>query len=177
MNAVRKRILGKLLVILASFVTISALVLYALRQNISLFYTPAQITDDLVTNHRTIRLGGMVVKGSIKRPTHDLSIQFQVTDYKKTIVVHYKGILPDLFREEQGIVAKGVLLKNNEFVASEILAKHDENYMPPELKNSLGSADNYSIGSAKPTFRGLSAESMDPADKPRGGVLGMETKK
>jgi cytochrome c-type biogenesis protein CcmE len=137
MNAVRKKILGKVVLILISLTTVVFLILYALRQNISLFYTPEQLTSELITQNRKIRLGGMVVKGSIKRSSEDLSVEFQLTDFKKTISVSYTGILPDLFRDGQGVIAKGTLLKDNQFFAEEILAKHDENYMPPEIKNSI----------------------------------------
>lgn len=115
----------------------SALVLYALGQNISLFYTPTQIAIGNAPPNHVIRAGGMVVKGSLHRGNQDLTVQFDITDYKHTVSVLYKGILPDLFREGQGIVAKGTLSENHIFQATEVLAKHDENYMPPEVKDAL----------------------------------------
>jgi cytochrome c-type biogenesis protein CcmE len=116
---------------------VTALVLYALRQNISLFYTPTQVFKGEVLGKKSIRLGGMVVKGSIVRSRGDLSVQFQLTDFKETVTVHYRGILPDLFREGQGIVTLGVLGEKGHFLAEEVLAKHDANYMPRELKEAL----------------------------------------
>jgi cytochrome c-type biogenesis protein CcmE len=115
----------------------TALVLYALRQNISLFYTPTQLVQGQGPANQMIRVGGMVVKGSLIRSADDLKARFKITDFKNTIEIEYKGILPDLFREGQGIVAQGRLLNFNKFSAIEVLAKHDENYMPPEVKEML----------------------------------------
>lgn len=137
MNPVRKRKMLLLLFILSVLMIVTGLILYALRQNISLFYTPSQVIEGQAPHQRTIRLGGMVVKGSIVRGAKDLSVQFKLTDYKQTVTVNYRGILPDLFREEQGIVALGQLKNNQQFMASEVLAKHDANYMPPEVKDAL----------------------------------------
>lgn len=114
-----------------------ALVLYALRQNISLFYTPTQIFAGNAPLHHRIRIGGMVVKHSVQRAQAGLQVHFQVTDFQHTLDVIYTGILPDLFREGQGIVAQGTLLNRTYFKATQVLAKHDENYMPPEVKNTL----------------------------------------
>ncbi|GAG85399.1 unnamed protein product, partial [marine sediment metagenome] len=116
------------------------LTLYALRQNVNLFYTPSQIVQGEVPHNRTFRLGGLVVKGSVKRNKNNLSIHFGLSDTAKTATVTYKGILPDLFREGQGIVALGKLNDAGEFEASEVLAKHDENYMPPEVKHAIKQA-------------------------------------
>lgn len=137
MNAVRKR---KLIMLLSGiFILGSALglVLYGLGQNLSLFYTPTQISNGEAEGKKNIRLGGMVVKGSVVRASDDLCVEFELTDFKNTVKVHYNGILPDLFREEQGIIAQGELLNQNYFKAKEVLAKHDANYMPPELRNTL----------------------------------------
>lgn len=112
-----------------------ACVLYALRQNISLFYAPQDIARGKAPLHHTIRVGGMVVKGSIVHAKNDLGVRFKLTDYQHTIVVSYQGILPDLFREGQGIVAQGELQDTKRFNASLVLAKHDENYMPPEIRS------------------------------------------
>lgn len=112
------------------------LVLYALSQNINLFYTPTDIVEEKVDTTASFRLGGMVVKESVQREK-DLKIKFRVTDFKHEVEVQYQGILPDLFREGQGIVALGKLAAENTFVAKEILAKHDENYMPPEVAAAL----------------------------------------
>ena len=137
MNPVRKRRLLLLFFIVSVLSLVTGLVLYALGQNISLFYTPTQIAEGEAPRKQTIRLGGMVVKGSILRAKNDLSVQFKLTDYKQTVTVNYRGILPDLFREEQGIVALGELRDNQHFNAKEVLAKHDANYMPPEVKDAL----------------------------------------
>lgn len=140
MNPARKRKL-KVLVLLVSILAVTiALVLYALRQNISLFYSPSQIARGEAPANRPIRVGGMVVPGSIMRNAHDLSVQFKITDYTHTIEIFYRGILPDLFREGQGIVAQGLLLNNQQVQATNVLAKHDEKYMPPEVKDALAKA-------------------------------------
>ncbi|MBA2711295.1 MAG: cytochrome c maturation protein CcmE [Tatlockia sp.] len=140
MNSVRKRKIGLLLFIAAILSLVTALVLYALRQNINLFFTPTQVAEGKAATNQMIRLGGMVVKGSIIRSKNDLGVKFQLTDFKKTISVNYRGILPDLFQEGQGIVALGELNDNHNFVAKEVLAKHDANYMPPEVKDALAQA-------------------------------------
>ncbi|MCC5015461.1 MULTISPECIES: cytochrome c maturation protein CcmE [unclassified Legionella] len=140
MNAVRKRKMFLLLFIISILALVTGLVLYALRQNISLFYTPTQIVNGEASSKHTIRLGGMVVKGSIVRASKGLAVQFKLTDFKQTVTVNYEGILPDLFREEQGIVALGELSTDGQFKAQEVLAKHDANYMPPEVKDALAKA-------------------------------------
>lgn len=133
----RKRKIGMLLFFLSIVSIASALVLYALRQNISLFYTPTQIAAGQAPLNHPIRVGGMVEKGSIIRAAKGLGVQFKITDYNKTITVTYNGILPDLFREEQGIVTEGQVTDTLYFRASQVLAKHDANYMPPEVKAAL----------------------------------------
>lgn len=140
MNAVRKRKMFLLLFIISILALVTGLVLYALRQNISLFYTPTQIVNGEASSKHTIRLGGMVVKGSIVRASKGLAVQFKLTDFKQTVTVNYEGILPDLFCEEQGIVALGELSTDGQFKAQEVLAKHDANYMPPEVKDALAKA-------------------------------------
>ncbi len=141
MNPARKRKLLVLIFMVSVLAIASALVLYALRQNISLFYTPSQIAEGEAPSNHSIRIGGMVVPGSIKRSNHDLSVEFKITDYTHTITVVYQGILPDLFREGQGIVAQGLLLGDRQVRATEVLAKHDEKYMPPEVKDALKKAE------------------------------------
>lgn len=116
------------------------LVLAALRENIDLFYPPEKIVAGDAPVDRRIRAGGMVAAGSVQRGD-DLAVSFKVTDHAGSeFLVHYEGILPDLFREGQGVLATGVLQANGEFVAEQILAKHDENYMPPELAG-IGAPD------------------------------------
>jgi len=136
-NPARKRKLMFVLFILFGVTIAVSLSLYALRQNINLFYTPSQIVSGEVPKAHLFRLGGLVKKGSVERSKKDLNIQFVITDTVNNVTIAYNGILPDLFREGQGIVAKGRLNERGVFMADEILAKHDENYMPPEVKYSL----------------------------------------
>lgn len=138
----RRRKILMLLFVMSIVAIASALVLYALRQNISLFYTPTQVATGQAPLHHAIRVGGMVEKGSITRAAKGLEVQFKITDFDKTITVIYQGILPDLFREGQGIVAEGQVTDNLHFRASQVLAKHDANYMPPEVKAALAKKVN-----------------------------------
>jgi len=108
----------------------------AFRSNVMFFFDPTQIAAGEAPVEKRFRLGGMVEKGSVRKTPGTLDIEFQVTDFKHTVAVKYSGLLPDLFREGQGVVAHG-RLQNGTFVADEILAKHDENYMPPEVARSL----------------------------------------
>ena len=133
----------RLLIILFMLVGIGAalgLVLTALQENINLFYTPDQIAKGEAPKNRTIRAGGMVVEGSVERDPNSLTVRFEVSDGIANIGISYDGILPDLFRENQGIVALGQINDQGMFVASEVLAKHDENYMPPEVSDALEKA-------------------------------------
>ncbi|MFI4963224.1 MAG: cytochrome c maturation protein CcmE [Legionellales bacterium] len=137
MHPARKQRLQKVSVLLLVLGLALSLVLYALRQNISLFYSPSQIVRGEAPLKRGVRVGGMVEKGSILRVPKTLEVQFKITDYKETITVAYRGILPDLFREGQGIVAEGEVTGSHSFLARQVLAKHDANYMPPEVKAAL----------------------------------------
>ena len=116
------------------------LALLALRENINLFFSPTQVKAGEAPQQASFRLGGMVVEGSVRRPDADLSVEFMLTDTVEQVTVTYKGFLPDLFREGQGIVAQGVLNNDGVFEASQVLAKHDENYMPPEVAEALKKA-------------------------------------
>ncbi len=107
--------------------------LKALNQNIMFFLTPSEVLAGNAPPDRLFRIGGMVVEGSVSRPGDGLTVHFDLTDNERQVTVRYAGILPDLFREGQGIIANGRLDERGEFVAEEVLAKHDENYMPPEL--------------------------------------------
>jgi cytochrome c-type biogenesis protein CcmE len=113
------------------------LTMYALSQNINLFYSTSQVAEGKAPTGTRIRVGGMVVKGSVKRSKDSLQVSFDLTDYGKPITVSFTGILPDLFREEQGIIAQGKLDEQGVFQADEVLAKHDENYMPPEIAETM----------------------------------------
>jgi cytochrome c-type biogenesis protein CcmE len=136
-NPVRKKRLFIILAILAGVGIAVALALSALQQNINLFYTPTQIANGEAPQDTRIRAGGMVEKGSVQRSGDSLDVQFVVTDFAKSVTIRYHGILPDLFREGQGIVALGKLNADGVLVADEVLAKHDENYMPPEVTKAL----------------------------------------
>ena len=114
-----------------------ALVLNAFQSNLVFFYTPTQIASKEAPQGRTFRIGGMVEKGSVKRQSDGVTVQFTVTDTAKSIPVTFRGALPDLYREGKGVVAQGRLGNDGVFVAQEVLAKHDENYMPPEAAHAL----------------------------------------
>jgi cytochrome c-type biogenesis protein CcmE len=116
------------------------LVLYALKNNVSLYFTPTQVFNKEAPQGRNFRIGGLVEAGSMHREGDGLTVHFNVTDTVKTMPVIYKGILPDLFKEGKGVVAQGKLEADNVFHADEVLAKHDENYMPPEAKDALDKA-------------------------------------
>ena len=116
------------------------LALLALKENINLFFSPTQVKAGEAPQQASFRLGGMVVEGSVRRPDADLSVEFMLTDTVEQVTVTYKGFLPDLFREGQGIVAQGMLNSNGVFEAKQVLAKHDENYMPPEVADALKKA-------------------------------------
>jgi len=116
------------------------LVLYALKNNVSLYFTPTQVFNREAPQGRSFRIGGLVEVGSVKREGDGLTVHFNVTDTTRSMPVIYKGILPDLFKEGKGVVAQGKLEADNVFRAEEVLAKHDENYMPPEAKDALDKA-------------------------------------
>ncbi len=137
MNPVRKKRLIIVLAILAGVGIAVALALTALQENVNLFYNPTQIAAGEAPKDARIRAGGMVKDGSVKRSGDSLDVEFIVTDFKSDVTIRYRGILPDLFREGQGIVALGRLNDKGELVADEVLAKHDENYMPPEVTKAL----------------------------------------
>ena len=126
----------------------AALVLIALRDRIVFFYSPSEIAERALPPGTRIRLGGLVEDGSVERAT-DGSVSFAVTDTSKTIRVDYRGILPDLFREGQGVVAEGKLDPAGRFLADTVLAKHDENYMPPEVAKALKQQGVWNEGKAK----------------------------
>ncbi|WP_448546512.1 cytochrome c maturation protein CcmE [Thalassotalea fusca] len=144
MNPRRKKRLTITLSVLFSIGAITSLVLYALNENMDLFYTPAEIVngkDDTGIKPaigQRIRVGGLVVPGSVNRDPNNLKVSFDLTNKGEMVTVKYDGILPDLFREGQGIIANGVLVTETLLEASEVLAKHDENYMPKEVAESLG---------------------------------------
>lgn len=136
MNPKRKR---RLIIVLALVFGVSSAVgfaVYAMRYSIDLFVTPTDIAEGKAPHNQRISVGGLVVAGSLKRG-EGLALEFQVTDNKHTVKVMHEGILPDLFREGKGIVVKGMLSDNDHVQATDVLAKHDENYMPPEAKEAI----------------------------------------
>ena len=120
----------------------AALALLALDENLLYFYDPSRIVAGEAPTDRTFRVGGMVVEGSVEREAGSLEVRFVLTDLEETVAVVYSGLLPDLFREGQGIIALGSLNGAGVFVADEVLAKHDENYLPPEVAQSLKKVHN-----------------------------------
>ena len=125
---------------LAAIGIAAALILNALSSNVAFYFTPTQIFNKEAPVNKTFRVGGMVESGSLKREGDGLTVHFVVTDTAKRIPVIYKGILPDLFSEGKGVVAQGRLENDGVFRAEEVLAKHDENYMPPEAQHAIDQA-------------------------------------
>jgi cytochrome c-type biogenesis protein CcmE len=140
MNPQRKKRLIFVGVILVGIGIAAALALSAFQENLMYFYTPTEVAEGKAPQGRAFRVGGLVVSGSVKRQSDGLTVRFDLTDTAKTITVQYTGILPDLFREGQGIVALGRIDEQGLLVADEVLAKHDENYMPPEVGDALKKA-------------------------------------
>ncbi|WP_227429082.1 cytochrome c maturation protein CcmE [Psychrobacter sp. I-STPA6b] len=137
MNPVRRKKLIWVLATLAGAIVAVVLVIYAIGQQTDFYFDPTAIAAGEAPQDKRIRAGGMVVAGSVKRdPSNEVNVQFEITDFNATVPVTYQGILPDLFAENSGVVATGKM-QGDTFVASEVLAKHDENYMPPEVAASL----------------------------------------
>ncbi|WP_409310766.1 cytochrome c maturation protein CcmE [Pectobacterium sp. B1J-3] len=143
MTLPRKTRLYAILAVVSGVVLTIALTLYALRSNIDLFYTPGEIlygkheTQEKPAIGQRLRVGGMVMPGSVRRDSQSLQVHFTVYDAQGSVEVTYQGILPDLFREGQGVVAQGVLDSDSHIAAKEVLARHDENYTPPEVKAAM----------------------------------------
>lgn len=138
MNPIRKQRVYALVAILLGVSVAIFLVLNGLKQNLNLFYTPTQvIKENLLEVNKLARVGGMVKDNSFTEHTNSLMKSFEITDFNESIMVVYKGILPDLFSEGSGVVVQGMLTEEGSFEASEVLAKHDENYMPPEVAKTL----------------------------------------
>ena len=125
---------------------IAALILNALNSNIALYITPTEVAAGKSPKDKLFRIGGLVKEGSISRQADGVTISFAITDTEQSIPVHYKGILPDLFKEGKGAVAQGKLKADGTFVATEVLAKHDENYMPPEAAKAVDDAQARAAG-------------------------------
>jgi len=123
----------------------AALVLNAFQSNLVFFFTPSQIAAKEAPLNRAFRIGGMVVEKSLKRAPDGLTVRFEITDTAKTVPVVYTGILPDLFKEGKGVVAQGKLEGDGQFHATEVLAKHDENYMPPAAADAVNKAQGAAV--------------------------------
>jgi cytochrome c-type biogenesis protein CcmE len=136
MNPKRKQRLYIIFGLVGGLGVAVGLVMYALSQNINLFFTPTQIAGGHAPEAQMIRVGGMVAEGTVNRNPESLEVAFDVTDFDHNVRVTYSGILPDLFREGQGVVVQG-RVQQGTFQATEVLAKHDENYMPPEVTEAL----------------------------------------
>ncbi len=155
----RLALIGGALAILG---VIAALVLNALNSNIALYISPTDVAAGKAPKDKVFRIGGLVKEGSVKRQADGVTVSFVVTDTEKDLPVNYKGILPDLFKEGKGVVAQGKLASEGNFVASEVLAKHDENYMPPEAAKAVGDAHNRAAEKRAAQEAGAAA----PAAKP-----------
>ena len=148
----RQKRLMFILVAVAALALVVGLVLNALDKNVSLYFTPTQVFNNEAPQGRSFRIGGVVEEDSVKRQKDGLSVHFVITDRHKSIPVIYKGILPDLFKEGKGVVAQGKVEADGMMHAEEVLAKHDENYMPPEAADALkkGETANASAVAATP---------------------------
>jgi cytochrome c-type biogenesis protein CcmE len=147
----RARRIGWIVAGLAALGVAVALVLNAFRSNLVFFFTPTQVAEHEAPQGRPFRVGGLVEAGSLKRDPSSLTVHFRVTDTAKTITVAYTGLLPDLFKEGKGVVAQGTLAADGTFHATEVLAKHDENYMPPAAAAAIKSAQPMSTGTLAAT--------------------------
>ena len=132
MRVVRKKRVAFISLLLFGCTVVTALVLYALNKNINFYYTPKEIINGKVQIGQRIRLGGVIISGTVKHYER-LGVKFVIADSQAEITINYIGILPDLFKEGQGVVVRGQLVTSNSFKASQVLAKHDENYMPPNI--------------------------------------------
>jgi len=137
MTPARKKRLSLIILMVAGIAVGVGFALKALNENIMFFFSPADIQAGKAPANKDFRVGGLVVEGTVKRPGEGLTVEFDLTDNDSQVKVKYTGILPDLFREGQGIIANGRLNDKGEFIASEVLAKHDENYMPPEVMEAM----------------------------------------
>jgi cytochrome c-type biogenesis protein CcmE len=151
----RRRRLTLVLGILVGVAIAGGLALRAFRNNVTFFFNPSQIAAGQVPHGERFRLGGMVTAGSVRRAPGSLEVRFVVTDFRHDVPVSYTGVLPDLFKEGKGVVAHGRLTGEGVFVADEVLAKHDENYMPPVVSRSLQGQQG--AAATKPAAAGAAA--------------------
>jgi len=150
MHPKRKKRLFLIALMVAGIGVGIGLALNAFNDNLMFFYSPSEVVAGEAPSGHPIRVGGLVSNGTVKRQENGLTVRFDVTDNAKTVTIEYTGILPDLFREGQGIVARGKLDDHGVFVADEVLAKHDENYMPPEVADALKTAHQEGVEGAAP---------------------------
>ena len=150
MNPIRKKRLYLIGAMLTGIGVAAWLALNAFDENLMFFFSPSEVVAGKAPTGHPFRIGGLVANESVKRKPDGLTTAFDVTDNDKTVTVEYTGILPDLFREGQGIVALGQLNDSGVFIANEVLAKHDENYMPPEVADSLKAAHDTAVGNTQP---------------------------
>ncbi|HEY4127279.1 MAG TPA: cytochrome c maturation protein CcmE [Gammaproteobacteria bacterium] len=151
MTPARRRRLFIVLVVLVGVGVAAALGLTAFRKNILYYYTPSQVAAGAAQPGRPFRMGGLVAMGSVQRVPGTMTVHFTLTDMQKSVPITYTGILPDLFREGQGIVVHGSLDGNGDLIADEVLAKHDEKYMPPEVAAAIKKAKEQQDASGKAT--------------------------
>jgi len=137
MTPARKKRLSLIAVLILGTAIAVSLILKAMNENVMFFFSPTQIKAGEAPKNRPFRVGGIVVMGSVKRSADSVKVTFDLADSENSIPIIYHGILPDLFREGQGIIANGRLNKQNQLLAEEVLAKHDENYMPPEVEEMM----------------------------------------
>lgn len=149
MKSARKKRLFFIVFLIAGVTVAAGFAMYAFNQNLMFYFSPTDVKQGKAPVDKLFRMGGMVVDGTFKKEQQSLKVHFDITDYEKTVTVEYEGILPDLFREGQGIISRGKLNKQGVFVAEEVLAKHDENYMPPEVAESLKKAKDKLENKAK----------------------------
>ena len=137
MHPLRKQRVYAIVTVFLGIVIAMVLVMSALSKNMNLFYSPSELLNSEISPGSIIRAGGMVASGSIEKSSDSLVVMFLITDFQNSLPVVYNGILPDLFSEDAGVVVKGFLQEDGTFFAQEVLAKHDENYMPPEVAKML----------------------------------------
>ncbi len=167
MSPVRKKRLYLVALLISGVALATFLIIQAFSQNMMFFFSTSEVQQGKAPLDRSFRLGGLVIQGSVKRDPNSLKVEFELTDSLTRVKVEYTGILPDLFREGQGIIAKGQLNSNGIFIASEVLAKHDENYMPPEVADSLAKAQEKAVSDslAKAQEKTVADRSPTPQQK------------
>ena len=149
MTPARKKRIILISLMVVGVAAATTLALKAFNENLMFYFSPTDVKQGKAPADKLFRIGGMVVNGTFKKEPKSLKVHFDITDYEKTVSVEYTGILPDLFREGQGIISRGKLNEQGVFVAEEVLAKHDENYMPPEVAESLKKAKDKLENKAK----------------------------